>query len=100
MMTQDELIELLRREQSHLASEFGVKRMGVFGSYARAQADAKSDVDLVVEFERPIGFRFFDLIDYLEQLLGRKVDLLTPVGIQTIRRERVAKSITESIVYV
>jgi hypothetical protein len=100
MMTQDELVELLRREQSHLASEFGVKRMGVFGSYARDQADAKSDVDLVVEFERPIGFRFFDLIDYLEQLLGRKVDLLTPVGIQTIRRERVAKSITESIVYV
>lgn len=67
---------------------------------AEAQADAKSDVDFVVEFERPIGFRFFDLIDYLEQLLGRKVDLLTPVGLQAIRRERVAKSITESIVYV
>jgi predicted nucleotidyltransferase len=53
-----------------------------------------------VEFERPIGFRFLDLVDYLEAVLGRKVDVLTPAGVQNIRIDRVAKSIAESIVYV
>jgi uncharacterized protein len=59
-----------------------------------------SDVDIVVEFDRPIGFRFAEFADYLESLLGRSVDVLTPVGIQGIRIERIARSIEESTVYV
>ena len=50
--------------------------------------------------ERWIGFRFIDLVDYLENLLGHKVDVLTPAGVQNIRIERVARSISQSIVYV
>jgi len=61
---------------------------------------ATSDVDIVVEFERPIGFRFVELAEYLERLLDKSVDVLTPAGIQGIRIEQIAKSITESIVYV
>jgi len=57
-------------------------------------------VDIIVEFEHPIGFKFFELVEYLEQLLGRKVDVLTPAGLQGIRVTRVAQDITESIVYV
>ena len=100
MPTQEKISQLLNEKRLYLASEFGVRRIGLFGSYAKGQATEASDIDLVVEFERPIGFRFFDLVDYLESLLGRKVDVLTQAGVQNIRIGRVAKSITESIVYV
>jgi predicted nucleotidyltransferase len=46
----------------------------LFGSFARGDADLASDVDLVVEFDRPIGLRFMELCDYLEECLGREVE--------------------------
>ena len=100
MRTRDDMLRMLRQQHAYLAAEYGVSRMGVFGSYARDNAHENSDVDLVVEFDRPIGFRFFDLARYLEELLGRKVDLLTPAGIQNIRRPRVSQEILHSILYV
>ena len=59
-----------------------------------------NSIDIIVEFERPIGLRFIDLAEHLEKLFGRKVDILTPAGVQGIRRKTVTKSISESIVYV
>ena len=59
-----------------------------------------ADVDLVIEFQRPIGLRFMELIDYLETLLDRKVDVLTPAGVQGIHVRQVAENISASIVYV
>ena|ERR671919_2322660 len=100
MLTRDEAVKLLQEKHPYLVAEFGVSKIGLFGSYAKGQSDETSDVDIVVELERPIGFRFVDLVDYLENLLGRRVDVLTPAGIQNIRIEQVAKSITQSIVYV
>jgi predicted nucleotidyltransferase len=100
MLTKDTLVQLLQREQAYLTAEFGVSKIGLFGSYAKGQPNETSDIDILVEFERPIGFRFLELVDYLEAVLGRKVGVLTPAGIQNIRIDRVAKSISESIVYV
>ncbi len=100
MLTSDRVVQLLREKHPYLAAEVGVRKIGLFGSYAKGQPGATSDVDIVVEFERPLGFRFMELVDYLEELLGRNVDVLTPAGIQNIRIDRVGKSIIESIVYV
>ena len=50
---------------------------GIFGSYSRGEQEESSDVDILVELEKPIGFKFFELWDELEELLGVKVDLLT-----------------------
>ena len=100
MLTKENIITLLREKYPYLASEYRVKRLGLFGSYARGTSIEVSDVDLVVEFERPIGFRFVEFSEYLESLLGKKVDILTPAGIQGIRLPRVAKAIEESIEYV
>ena len=100
MLTRDQIVKILQREQAYLAAEFGVSRIGLFGSYAQGQPDVASDIDLLVEFERPVGFRFLDLADYLEKVLGRPVDLLTPSGIQNIRIHKIAQSITENTVYV
>lgn len=100
MLTQKEIKDLLRERYPYLASEFGVKRIGMFGSYVKDVPRESSDIDIVVEFKRPIGFKFVEFAEYLENLLGKKVDVLTPAGIQGIRIPHIAKDIEESIVYV
>ncbi len=100
MLTGEQIIRLLREKYPYLAEKYGVKRIGIFGSYAKGGFGEASDVDLIVEFERPIGFKFIEMVEYLEHLLGRKVDVLTPAGLRGIRVARVAQDIRESIVYV
>ncbi len=90
----------MREQLPRLAAAYGVRRIGLFGSFARAGGGAGSDVDLIVEFERPIGFRFVELVDKLEAILGRPVDALTPAGVESIRVERIAQDIAASVVYV
>lgn len=66
----------------------------------RTAGPSQRDMDILVEFDRPIGFRFLELADYLEAALGRKAALLTSAGMQNIRIRKVARSINESMVYV
>lgn len=100
MLTKEQVIQLLRENYPHLVTEYGVKRIGLFGSYAKGTPNEQSDVDVIVEFDRPIGLKFVEFTDYLESLFERKVDVLTPAGLQAIRLGQVAKNIAESIVYV
>jgi len=98
--TQQAIMDCLRQQLDCLREQFHVKRIGLFGSFATETATALSDVDLVIEFEQPIGLKFVDLCDYLEACLGRKVDVLTLTGIATIGNRSIAESITRSLVYV
>lgn len=74
----DQIIDLLRRNELRIRT-FGVKRLGLFGSFVRGEQRADSDVDILVEFEaRQKTFdRFVTLSFLLEELLGRRVDLVT-----------------------
>jgi predicted nucleotidyltransferase len=98
--TSEEVKRIIRHEYPYLRNHFGIKRIGLFGSFASRRCLRESDVDLVVEFDRPIGFKFMALAEYMENKLGRKVDLLTPDGIETIRSKRIAQDIKKSIIYV
>jgi predicted nucleotidyltransferase len=100
MLTKERIAEILREKRSFLASEYGVKRIGLFGSYAKGLSSEASDIDLLVEFERPIGFRFIEFAEYLESLLGKPVEVLTPAGLQAVRVDRIGRSIQEGVVYV
>ena len=100
MMTRQQLIDILRQQLPYLSAEYGITRLGIFGSYAKGVVREQSDIDLVVEFKTPLGLRFVEFTDYLEQLFHTPVDVLTPAGIQAIRNAAVARSIQESIVYV
>ncbi|MDR7922644.1 nucleotidyltransferase family protein [Thermosynechococcus sp. PP45] len=72
--------------------KFAVKTLQLFGSVAREEADAESDVDLLVEFERPVGlFTFIELKEYLEKILSCSVDLGTPQSLRSRLREEVLK---------
>jgi len=99
-MSKEKVVELLREKYPYLMSEYGVKRIGLFGSYAKGTPSETSDVDVVVEFARPIGLRFVEFAEYLESLLGKRVDVLTPAGVQGIRIARIAEEIEKSLVYV
>jgi predicted nucleotidyltransferase len=96
----EDVKEILRRELPKLKAEFGVKRIGLFGSFSSGKQKQASDVDLLIEFERPIGFKFMLMAEYLEKRLGRKVDILTPAGVNSIRIKPIAKSILSTVVYV
>ena len=100
MLTKKDVIEILKREQSFLKKNFGVKKMAIFGSFAKGIENENSDVDIFVEFNKPLGFKFFQMTDYLEEKLGRKTDIVTSGGIKGIRLKKVAEDIKRSIVYV
>ena len=57
-------------------------------------------MDIVVEFKRPIGFKFIRLVEYLENLFGKKVDVITKAGIENIRIKEVARNIERNLTYV
>jgi uncharacterized protein len=89
-MQQDAVIRTLKQKNAELTERFGVKSLQLFGSVARNKATASSDVDLLVEFDRPVGyFGLFALQDYLENILGCPVDLGTPDSLKPRLRERV-----------
>jgi predicted nucleotidyltransferase len=97
-LTRDAVLDRLRKSYPDLSRQFGVRRIGLFGSFASETANEDSDVDLIIDFERPIGLEFVELVDYLETLLGRRVDVLTRAGLQGIRLPVVARQIAESVV--
>lgn len=72
-----------------IAHEHGVGNVRVFGSVARGEADETSDVDLLVSWERPTGWKFFDLEPTLEEVIGCKVDVVTEGGIHPRMRNRI-----------
>ena len=89
-MKQDAVLQLLKQKNAEMERNFGVKSLLLFGSVARDEATPASDVDLLVEFNRPVGyFGLFALQDYLEKLLGCSVDLGTPDSLKPYLRERV-----------
>jgi len=100
MLTKEKVIEILRRELPYLASHYGVKRIGLFGSFAEEIQKDDSDIDIVVEFEKPIGLKFVEFAEYLEKVLDKKTDILTPDGIKGIRIKKIATDIERSVIYV
>ncbi len=89
-MKRDMILQTLRGQNAELKQQFGVKALSLFGSAARDEATSASDVDLLVEFDRPVGyFGLFALQDHLEKLLGCPVDLGTPASLKPRIREHV-----------
>jgi uncharacterized protein len=76
-MKRDEVLRILREHRDELRREYGVKSLALFGSASRNEASETSDVDLLVEFTHPIGLlHLIGTEQYLEDLLGTKVDLV------------------------
>ncbi len=92
METLDEIKNILRKQEPLLKATYQVSKIGVFGSFARGENDKDSDVDILIEFSHPIGFfKFIKLENYLSEIIGRKVDLVTNNALKSIMRDDVLR---------
>jgi len=91
----DEVKAILARHKAELREKYKVKAMSIFGSVVRNEASEESDIDILVEFEAPIGFfKFLELEEHLEKLLGMKVDLVSKKAL----KPRIGKRIIEEAI--
>jgi len=78
MKTFEEIKKTIQLHKEELCREFGIREIGIFGSYVRGEQKDISDVDILVELEKPVGFvRFLRIEKKFSDLLGLKVDLVT-----------------------
>lgn len=94
MTNRDEILDLLKSLKSDLTTRYKVRNIGVFGSFARKEARADSDVDILVDFND--GADLFDLVElseYLEEKIGRHVDLATPRALRPEIREGIYRDV-------
>ncbi|AMQ18725.1 type VII toxin-antitoxin system antitoxin protein adenylyltransferase MntA [Thermococcus peptonophilus] len=97
MRSLDEIEEILRMHKRELEEKFGVKEIGIFGSYVRGEARETSDVDILVDFHRiPSLLEFIRLEEYLEDLLGVRVDLV----MKSALKPKIGKHVKREVIYV
>ena len=91
----DHVIRRLRNINLQLNRDFGVSKIGIFGSYARNEQGRESDIDVLVEFDRPVNlFEFSRLKSYLTDQLGIRVDLVTPGALKPLIKDQILRSIS------
>lgn len=90
------ILEILRANKQELFGEFPIKSLALFGSYSRGDFNENSDVDIIVEMSEPKAFAFIDLSYALENILKRKVDLVSKNGI----KDKYYKYLKKDIQYV
>jgi uncharacterized protein len=89
MKKDEEIIGILKKTMPELAEEYSVERLGIFGSFSDGSYDNDSDVDILVDFKKPVGWKFFTLELYLQKILGRKVDLVTRNALKSQIRDSI-----------
>ena len=89
----EEIKQTISSQKSVLSERFKVKDIGIFGSYTRGEQEELSDIDILVEFSEPVGWEFIDLLEYLEDILGLSVDLVTPNALKPQIKERILREV-------
>lgn len=86
----DEVRNIVEKNKPKLAAKYGIRRIGVFGSFARGEQKRRSDVDILVEFDEVPGLlQFVRIEDHLRRLIGRKVDLVRKEALRPELRDRI-----------
>lgn len=94
-MSLQEITVILKLMKKELKKQFKVRRIAIFGSYARGEENNNSDVDIMVEFDEAPGIEFIELADKLEEALHLKVDLVSRKAI----KPRLFKQIEKELIY-
>lgn len=93
-MSQEKIKEKIIPHLSFLRKKYHVKKVGFFGSYSKGKETQKSDVDIMVELEYPIGFfDFIRLEDFLGKTLNKKVDLVTRKALKPAIKDEILKEV-------
>ncbi len=97
MKTVQDIKRILKSHKEELGAKYGVKEIGIFGSYVKEEQEEASDVDILVEFEKPLGLlEFVGLKNYLSDLLGANVDLVMRKAL----KPSIGKRVLDEVVYV
>ena len=84
--------KLVAEKRNLLRQKYGIKKIAVFGSYARGDAKPQSDVDVLVEYLTPPNiFEFLKLEQFLTRLFGKEVDLVTPKALKPLIKQRILR---------
>lgn len=93
MITQLTLANKLKELKPVLAERYFVNKIGYFGSFARNQQDDGSDIDILVELSKPIGWDFFSMEAFLERTFDRKIDLVTASALKEQLKDRILQEV-------
>ena len=96
MISKTYILSKLKELKPELHEKYAVSEIGLFGSFSNDSYTDDSDIDIIVELERPIGWKFFTLEIYLEKIFGRKIDLVTKNAL----KEQIKDRILEQVNYV
>jgi hypothetical protein len=92
-MEREDIEKILKEHKAYLTEKYYVRKIGIFGSYARNEQSDESDLDILVEFSRPVGFEFLDLKEYLESILKKPVDLVTVNALKPYMKEDILNEV-------
>ena len=93
MITRNEILNKLIELKPILHRDYSVKQIGLFGSFSDDSNKKDSDIDLLVEFEKPIGWKYFSLEIFLENIFGRKIDLVTKNALKAQIKDRILNQV-------
>ncbi|MBN2893524.1 MAG: nucleotidyltransferase family protein [Bacteroidales bacterium] len=96
MLSQEDIIQKLQSIKPELEEKYFVKKIGIFGSYASNNYSENSDIDILVEFKKPIGWIYLSLEIYLEKIFNKKIDLVTKNAI----KKQISNNILEEVKFI
>ncbi|HRQ39867.1 MAG TPA: nucleotidyltransferase family protein [Chloroflexota bacterium] len=96
MMTLAEIKEILKAQKPYLAERYGIKELAVFGSYVRGEQQADSDLDVLIDVERPPKISLIDLVE-LEAYLSAQLNTEVDVALKTNLKPRIGQHILQEI---
>jgi uncharacterized protein len=93
MIVKENITNLLRTKKPDLVSRYHLTAIGIFGSFTRDDFREDSDIDILIDYEEPLGIEFIDLAEELEQILNCRVDLVSKKGIKPKYLEEIQKDL-------
>lgn len=93
MNSKSDILAKLKELKPILYRDYAVKEIGLFGSYATLSNTDESDIDILIELEKPIGWKFFSLEIYLEKVFNKKIDLVTKSALKEQIKDEILKNV-------
>ncbi|TVQ08545.1 MAG: nucleotidyltransferase [Bacteroidetes bacterium] len=93
MMTKAEILSKLTELKPILYRDYAVKEIGLFGSYSDNSSSEESDIDILIELEKPIGWKIFTLEIFLEEVFNKKIDLVTKNALKEQIKDDILKQV-------
>ena len=96
MIEKERITKVLKANKLDLEARYHLTSIGIFGSFAREDFQEDSDIDILIDYDQPIGMEFIDLAEELEKILNRKVDLVSKKGV----KQKYFEEIKKDLIYV